>query len=89
MSAISELGKLKSAKADGKKQNKAAYLFLAPWFVGLVLMVLVGWVVYGQGSKVPPTNTMHGVGYYWHFVDVVWILLYIIVYVMTWATVGR
>ena len=57
--------------------------------VGLVLMVLVGWVVYGQGSKVPPTNTMHGVGYYWHFVDVVWVILYIIVYVMTWASVGR
>lgn len=58
-------------------------------FVGLVLMVLVGWVVFGQGSKVPPTNTMHGVGYYWHFVDVVWVILYIIVYVMTWASVGR
>ena len=40
MSAISELGKLKSAKSDGKKQNKAAYLFLAPWFVGLVLITI-------------------------------------------------
>jgi multiple sugar transport system permease protein len=40
MSAISELGKLKGAKADGKKQNKAAYLFLAPWFVGLVLITI-------------------------------------------------
>ena len=34
MSAVSELGKLKTAKETGKKQNKAAYLFLAPWFVG-------------------------------------------------------
>jgi multiple sugar transport system permease protein len=40
MSAISELGKLKSAKSDGKKQNKAAYLFLAPWFVGLALITI-------------------------------------------------
>ena len=40
MSAIGELGKLRSAKADGKKQNKAAYLFLAPWFVVLVLITI-------------------------------------------------
>jgi multiple sugar transport system permease protein len=40
MSAISELGKLKTAKSDGKKQNRAAYLFLAPWFVGLVLITI-------------------------------------------------
>ena len=40
MSAVSELGKLKTAKSDGKKQNKAAYLFLAPWFVGLALITI-------------------------------------------------
>ena len=40
MSAVSELGKLKTAKETGKKQNKAAYLFLAPWFVGLVLITI-------------------------------------------------
>ena len=40
MSAVSELGKLKTAKETGKKQNKAAYLFLAPWFVGLLLITI-------------------------------------------------
>jgi multiple sugar transport system permease protein len=40
MSAVSELGKLKTAKSDGKKQNKAAYLFLAPWFIGLALITI-------------------------------------------------
>ncbi|QKJ18658.1 carbohydrate ABC transporter permease [Microbacterium hominis] len=40
MSAIGELGTLKSAKAAGKKQNKAAYLFLLPWFVGLALITV-------------------------------------------------
>jgi len=40
VSALSELGKLKSAGGTGKKQNKAAYLFLAPWFVGLALVTI-------------------------------------------------
>ncbi|MBD3940210.1 sugar ABC transporter permease [Microbacterium sp. NEAU-LLC] len=40
MSALGELTRLKGAKAVGKKQNKAAYLFLAPWFVGLALVTI-------------------------------------------------
>ncbi|MFD4959179.1 carbohydrate ABC transporter permease [Microbacterium sp. NPDC058389] len=40
MSALGELGRLKGAAAVGKKQNKAAYLFLAPWFVGLALVTI-------------------------------------------------
>ncbi|RLK52902.1 carbohydrate ABC transporter permease [Microbacterium telephonicum] len=40
MSALSELGKLKSQGAAGKKQNKVAYLFLLPWFVGLLLVTI-------------------------------------------------
>ncbi|GAA5202406.1 sugar ABC transporter permease [Microbacterium jejuense] len=40
MSALGELTRLKGAKAAGKKQNKAAYLFLAPWFVGLALVTI-------------------------------------------------
>jgi cytochrome c oxidase subunit III len=53
-------------------------------FMGLVLMVLVGWVAFGQGTRVKASPTMHAVGYYWHFVDVVWIILFIVVYVLTW-----
>jgi len=40
MSALGELGRLKGATAVGKKQNKAAYLFLTPWFVGLALVTI-------------------------------------------------
>ena len=40
MSSVSELGKLRNVKAEGKKQNKAAYLFLLPWFVGLLLITI-------------------------------------------------
>jgi len=40
MSALSELGRLKSQSAAGKKQNKVAYLFLLPWFVGLLLVTI-------------------------------------------------
>jgi len=53
-------------------------------FMGLVLMVLVGWVAFGQGSQVKAGPTMHAVGYYWHFVDVVWVILFFVVYVLTW-----
>ncbi|WP_404434107.1 sugar ABC transporter permease [Microbacterium lacus] len=40
MSALGELGKLKTAKFEGKKQNKAAFFFLLPWLVGLVLVTI-------------------------------------------------
>ncbi|MCT9820875.1 sugar ABC transporter permease [Microbacterium sp. W1N] len=40
MSALSELGKLKTQGGAGKKQNKVAYLFLLPWFVGLLLVTI-------------------------------------------------
>jgi cytochrome c oxidase subunit 3 len=53
-------------------------------FMGLVLMALVGWVAFGHGTRVQTTPTMHAVGYYWHFVDVVWVILFFVVYVLTW-----
>jgi multiple sugar transport system permease protein len=40
MSALGELGKLKNASSQGKKQNKAAFLFLLPWLIGLVLVTI-------------------------------------------------
>src|SRR6187402_1987634 len=40
MSALSELGKIKTTRGAGKKQNKAAYLFLLPWFIGLALVTI-------------------------------------------------
>jgi len=41
VSAISELRSLKGSRGGSvKKQNKAAYLFLLPWFVGLLAITL-------------------------------------------------
>jgi multiple sugar transport system permease protein len=38
MSALGELANLRKVSDKGKKQNKAAFVFLAPWLVGLVLI---------------------------------------------------
>lgn len=42
MSALGELGKLRKNKAmpAAKRQNKAAFIFLAPWLVGIVAITL-------------------------------------------------
>lgn len=40
MSALSELGKLRSGAPAERKQNKAAYIFLLPWFIGLGLITI-------------------------------------------------
>lgn len=49
---------------------------------GLVLMSCVAWVVFSPGSRAPSGEAMRCVGYYWHFVDVVWALLFVVVYVL-------
>ncbi len=40
MSALSELGTLGKTRGTGKRQNKAAFIFLAPWLIGLVLVTI-------------------------------------------------
>lgn len=49
---------------------------------GLVLMAIVGWVVFSHNSKAPRAQNLRIVSYYWHFVDVVWVLLFTVVYVI-------
>jgi cytochrome c oxidase subunit III len=49
---------------------------------GLVLMGAVAWIVFGAGSRAPLGPSMRATSYYWHFVDVVWVVLFIIVYVI-------
>jgi cytochrome c oxidase subunit 3 len=49
---------------------------------GLILMIVVAWVVFGRGSRVPTATTVRVTSYYWHFVDVVWIVLFLTVYVL-------
>jgi cytochrome c oxidase subunit 3 len=41
--------------------------------VGLVLMVIGAAIVSGPTSKVPSGPTYALIGYYWHFVDAVWL----------------
>ena len=40
MSALSELGTLGKTRGTGKRQNKAAFIFLAPWLIGLVVFTI-------------------------------------------------
>jgi cytochrome c oxidase subunit III len=49
---------------------------------GLGLMLVVAWVVFSPASRVPPGQTLRVTGYYWHFVDTVWVVLYLVVYVL-------
>jgi cytochrome c oxidase subunit III len=49
---------------------------------GLVLMAIVAWVVLSPGSRVPMGQSVRVTSYYWHFVDVVWVILYVTVYVI-------
>ena len=49
---------------------------------GLVLMAVVAWVVLTPGSRVPMGQSVRVTSYYWHFVDVVWVILYLTVYVI-------
>ena len=49
---------------------------------GLILMTVVAWVVFSPGSKSPQGEGMKVTSYYWHFVDVVWSVLFLVVYVI-------
>jgi cytochrome c oxidase subunit 3 len=50
---------------------------------GLVLMGAVAWVVFSAESRAPLGPSMRATSYYWHFVDVVWVVLFVIVYVIS------
>ena len=50
--------------------------------VGLVLMVLAAAVVSGATSKVPVGPTYTVTGYYWHFVDFVWIGVFVTIFLV-------
>lgn len=49
---------------------------------GLILMTVVAWVVFSPGSRSPKGEGMKVTSYYWHFVDVVWSVLFLVVYVL-------
>jgi cytochrome c oxidase subunit 3 len=49
---------------------------------GVLFMAAVAWLVGGRGSKAPPGPTVAVCGYYWHFVDVVWVAMFATIYLV-------
>ena len=50
---------------------------------GLVLMGSVLWVVSGPSSRAPVLSTMEMCAYYWHFVDLVWVVMFANIYLIS------
>jgi cytochrome c oxidase subunit 3 len=49
---------------------------------GLIALGLIAWVVFSRYSRIPSVHTIRVASYYWHFVDVVWVALFFVVYVI-------
>ena len=49
---------------------------------GLVALGVIAWVVFSRHSRMPSAHTIRVTGYYWHFVDVVWVAVFLVVYVL-------
>jgi heme/copper-type cytochrome/quinol oxidase subunit 3 len=47
----------------------------------VMLAILLGFALRGRPDE-PGNGAMQPIGYYWHFVDVVWIVLYTIIYLV-------
>jgi cytochrome c oxidase subunit 3 len=49
---------------------------------GLLFMAAVAGMIGGSGSQAPVGETVEVCGYYWHFVDVVWVALFFTLYLL-------
>ena len=49
---------------------------------GLLFMGAVAAMIGGAGSRVPAGETVEVCGYYWHFVDVVWVAMFSTLYLL-------
>jgi cytochrome c oxidase subunit III len=49
---------------------------------GLVALTIIAWIVFSRFSRMPSAQTLRVAGYYWHFVDVVWVAVFVVVYVI-------
>jgi cytochrome c oxidase subunit 3 len=49
---------------------------------GLLAMGVLAWVVFSRGSRAPTTESLRVMSFYWHFVDVIWVILFVVVYVI-------
>ena len=51
-------------------------------FVGLIILSIILSLTFLGDFNKPDSNVITTVGYYWHFVDVVWIVVFTVVYVL-------
>jgi cytochrome c oxidase subunit III len=49
---------------------------------GLIFMVAVSAAILGRNSRAPAHSTVEVCAYYWHFVDVVWVAMFLTIYVL-------
>lgn len=49
---------------------------------GLLFMGVISGVIGGSGSRAPAGETVEVCGYYWHFVDVVWVAMFSTIYLL-------
>ena len=49
---------------------------------GLLFMVAVAGAIGGRTSRAPAASTVEVCGYYWHFVDVVWVAMFATIYLL-------
>ena len=56
---------------------------------GLLFMVAVIWMVSGRTSRAPVGPTVEVCAYYWHFVDVVWVVMFANLYLLQMTTGSR
>ena len=49
---------------------------------GLLFMGTVAGVIGGKGSRAPVGSVVEVCAYYWHFVDVVWVAMFLTIYVL-------
>jgi cytochrome c oxidase subunit 3 len=49
---------------------------------GLLFMAAVVAMISGRTSRAPVHSTMQVCAYYWHFVDVVWVAMFLTIYVL-------
>jgi heme/copper-type cytochrome/quinol oxidase subunit 3 len=47
----------------------------------VMLAILLGFALWGRPDE-PGTAAVQPIGYYWHFVDVVWVIIYTVVYLV-------
>ena len=49
---------------------------------GLLFMLAVGAAIAGRTSRAPAHTTLEVCAFYWHFVDVVWVAMFLTIYVL-------